>query len=427
MTTSQIPRSERFDTTSSTETDAEWPPLPSPEFLQALGERANDAEFLPWPEMVKGPYDDVRQLLHERIVGQREPIEAIVKALEQSEIQVGGRPIATLMFLGPTGVGKTEVAKVLAEALNARGHKTNMVTIDCASLTGEHDGPAFLLGSPAGYIGYGDTPKLHQQNFASPDSDERTVLLLDELEKAHPGALKALFPLIDEGRVSLKNGQETYFGNTIVIATSNVGAAEMSHALEGPAGFASASRQPGANRQEIVSAALRGYKKHFDFMPEFSGRFPPPIVFESHTPESLQQIAGVTLARHNEQLRQRYGVEVAMSDATVARLIRQTESQSHLGARPLIKEIDREVLSPAGRYIGSGYVREGYRLYVYDSSEFDLPDQDRLVFARRKDASLQRANKPGTEMYACNVYTEMLKELEQQEPDQQGTTEEPEA
>ncbi len=358
-----------------------------------LAKRAVRETFLPWPESVTGAHDDVRQALYDGLVGQRAAIDAVINTLDRRYARTDERPIAAMMFLGPTGVGKTEIAKQIVAAFIDRGHDANLVRVDCSTLGSKHDGSAVLLGAPAGYVGYKDDPVLACENFASPYSEDITVLLLDEIEKADPDTWRALMPVLDEGIVQLRNGDKTHFANTIIIATSNVGAAEISAALDAPLGFAPTDGNV-VTTANINSVAQRAYKEHFKFMPEFAARFSTPIVFEPHTSETLTQVFATNMAARNAELRERFGVEVRASDAVCDRLVARAVRQSHLGARPLVQAIDEEIMSVAGKYMASGHLGQGERLLAFTSQELaeregKVTDVDRLIFGLEYDASLK--------------------------------------
>lgn len=317
----------------------------------------------------------------------------MITALDRRYARTDERPIAAMMFLGPTGVGKTELAKTIVDAFTLRGQTANLVRIDCSTLGSQHDGPAYMLGSPAGYVGYKDPPAFDSSKFASPLSNDVTVLLLDEIEKAAPDTWKTLMPVLDEGHVKLRNGETTSFANTIIIATSNVGAADISSALGTPIGFA--TTESGTTRaSDISSVARKAFKEHFKHVPEFAGRFGTPIVFEPHTKESLARVFIANLDKRNYELRARFGVEVRASDAVRDRLVDQSIKESHLGARPLVHAIEDEIMSIAGRYMASGHLSEGGRLLVFTSTELadrqgSTTDVDRLIFGMEYDKTLK--------------------------------------
>lgn len=357
---------------------------------QSLARRALiPIEQLPNLDTLRGPNDDVREYLEECIVGQRAAIDTIVTALDRRHARTDEKPIASLLFLGPTGVGKTETVKALLEAFRDRGLTSNLVTIDCASLSSNHEAAAYLLGSPAGYIGYKDKPKFHADNFASPFEESITILLLDEIEKASPALYKVLMPVFDEGRAQLRDGSETSFANTIIIATSNVGASEMNKLMTQRVGFTFASETASPDVTSIKSAAMRGLNEHFKTMPEFLGRFGEPVVFQPHDKDSLRLVLSCALEQRNDELRDRFGVEVALSDTVIDMLVDEVAPNNHLGARPLIHALEDRILSAVGRYMGAGHLVEGYRLRVHHSSELDHVTSDaELIFSVEEDPSL---------------------------------------
>ncbi len=356
--------------------------------MQSLARRAVALEQLPSLDTLRGPNDDVREFLEECIVGQQPAIDTIVTALDRRHARTDEKPIASLLFLGPTGVGKTETVKTLLEAFRDRGLTANLVTIDCASLSSNHEAAAYLLGSPAGYIGYKDKPKFDAQNFASPYEERITILLLDEIEKAAPALYKVLMPVFDEGRAQLRDGSETSFANTIIIATSNVGAGEMNKLMTQRVGFTFANDTATPDVASIRAAAMRGLNEHFKTMPEFLGRFGEPVVFQPHDRNGLRLVLECALAQRNDELRDRFGVEVEMSAAVMDTLVDDVLPDNHLGARPLIHALEDRILSAAGRYMGSGHLVEGYRLRVHHGFELHDDGDTSLVFSVEADDTL---------------------------------------
>jgi|GEM_PF-1041409 len=353
-----------------------------------LLKRAILPEQLPPLESIIGHYDELGATLKSRVIGQDSAMDAIITALDRRHARVDEKPIAALLFIGPTGVGKTETSKALLEGFRDMGMKANIVRVDCASLSSRHDAAAYLLGSPAGYIGYKDPPALDAANFANPYREEVTILVLDEIEKAASDLYKVLLPILDEGRVSLRNGESTSFANTIVIATSNVGASEMNKLMSEPLGFIKEQVSLDRNHDAITSAALRGLKEHFKAMPEFLGRFGAPIVFRAHDKQSLYRVLDSAIEARNEELTDRHGVEIYLTQAVKDKLVAEALPQSHLGARPLIHALEDHILSAVGRYLGAGYISEGYRLWVHHSSELGKADEDKFVFSSERDESL---------------------------------------
>ncbi len=371
----------------------EQEPMQHPGTSLQLAKYALGEQMLPLPELIKGAHDDIKEVIYDRLVGQRPAIDAVIAALDRRYARTDEKPIAAMMFLGPTGVGKTEVAKAIVEAFTMRGQNANLVTVDCSTLSSHHDGPAYLLGSPAGYVGYNDPPAFDPEKFAGPLTNDVTILLLDEIEKAAPDTWKTIMPVLDEGRAKLRNGKETSFANTIIIATSNVGAAEMGALLRPTLGFSADTGFRTPSMAEISSAAGKGFKEHFKGMPEFAGRFGTPIVFGPHTEESLHAVFDVNLAKKNEKLRENFGVEVAVSDAVRTRLVAGTRDESHLGARPVVHALEDQVIAMAGRYMSSGHLSQGQRLRAYTSHELaardgKVTDVDRIVFGVEYDDSL---------------------------------------
>ncbi len=375
------------------------PSEPVSDIPSAMAKRAIDELQLPELDSIEGMYEDVRRYLKSRVIGQDEAIDAVIAALDRQHARTDERPIASMLFLGPTGVGKTEVAKALVAAFAAEGMTSNLVTIDCTSLANNHTAQPYLLGSPAGYVGYKDPPILAGTNFAAPYSNGVTVLLIDEVEKADTNLHKVLMPLLDEGRVRLMSGDETSFANTIVIATSNVGAAEMNSLLSDRLGFSVKPSDSTPPRKEVDIAAKRGLKEHFKHMPEFLGRFGEPVVFQPHTEATLIAVFDSLITKKNAVLRTRSGIEVAVSEAARGIIVADALRQNHLGARPVVHGIDNRIFSALGRYIGSGHVSQGCRMHVRHASELASgvranPTSDFVYFIEKDESLLLRSDEP---------------------------------
>jgi ATP-dependent Clp protease ATP-binding subunit ClpC len=271
--------------------------------------------------------------LHERVVGQDEAVRAVAEAIRRSRAGLGDedRPVGSFLFLGPTGVGKTELARALAVALF--GEEDRMVRLDMSEY-GERHTVSRMVGAPPGYVGYDDSGQLTEAVRRRPYS----VLLLDEIEKAHPDVFNILLQVLDEGRLTDGQGRTVDFRNTVIIMTSNVGS-ELITNRGATLGFGS-SADP-ANRDD---AALRDRimpRLRDVFRPEFLNRIDEIIVFRRLDPEQLATITDLLL----EETRRRLAgqdVTVEFTSAAVRR-IAELGYQPEFGARPLRRTIQREV------------------------------------------------------------------------------------
>ena len=256
-----------------------------------------------------------------KIYGQEEAVRQVVEAVQMSKAGLldENKPLASLLFVGPTGVGKTEVAKVLASELGI-----SLQRFDMSEYTEKHT-VAKLIGSPAGYVGYEDGGLLTDAIRKTPNC----VLLLDEIEKAHPDVMNILLQILDEGRITDAQGRTVSFENTIIIMTSNAG----SERREGVMGFA--KNQSDANKEKALKA-LREFLR-----PEFIGRVDEIVVFNDLTPENLEQISNLMLSELVEPLRDK-GIEFTW-DESVPKLVASMSEGGLRGARDLRNNIRRQV------------------------------------------------------------------------------------
>jgi ATP-dependent Clp protease ATP-binding subunit ClpC len=305
----------------------------------------------------------LEQELHIRLVGQDEAVTAVAEAIRRSRAGLGDedRPVGSFLFLGPTGVGKTELARALAVALF--GEEDRMVRLDMSEY-GERHTVARMIGAPPGYVGYGEAGQLTEAVRRRPYS----VLLLDEIEKAHPDVFNVLLQVLDDGRLTDGQGRTVDFRNTVIIMTSNVGS-ELITSRGATLGFGSA-----ADTAEQDDAALRDRlmpRLREVFRPEFLNRIDEIIVFRRLDSEQLATVTDLLL----EETRRRLGAQDVTIEFTPAAVRRLAELgyQPEFGARPLRRTIQREVdnrlsgLLLAGKLAPGSHVRVDAR-----DGEFDL-------------------------------------------------------
>ena len=313
----------------------------------------------------------MRSRLKERIIGQDEAVETVVRAIQRNRagLKDPSRPIGTFLFFGPTGVGKTQLARSLAEYLF--DSEENLVRIDMSEYM-EKFSVSRLIGAPPGYVGYEEGGQLSERVRRKPYS----VVLLDEIEKAHPDIFNLLLQVLDEGRLTDSNGRVVDFKNTIVIMTSNVGSREVEQYGNG-IGFATAGRNVDADRRGVVEKAV---KKAFP--PEFINRVDEQVYFHSLTREAIESIIDIEL----KDLRARAleaGYKLTITP-TAKRFIADAGYDPAYGARPLKRAIVRYVEDPVSEFIisdrvlGAGKSGEVRTLRVALS-----PDKESTVVERR--------------------------------------------
>src|ERR687890_854630 len=281
----------------------------------------------------------LEEQLHERVVGQDEAVKAVAEAIRRARAGLSdpNRPIGSFLFLGPTGVGKTELARTLAEALF--GDEAAMVRLDMSEFQESHT-VSRLVGSPPGYVGYEEAGQLTEQVRRRPYS----VVLFDEIEKAHPDVFNTLLQVLDDGRLTDAKGRTVNFENTVVIMTSNVGSQHLISTRQ--FGFTSSD---GVDFRETERRAREALERAF--RPEFLNRVDEIIVFQPLTKEDVLKIVDIMLSRLNKHLEsQRVQVEVTNA---AKEFLAEEGYDPKFGARPLARAIRRYVENPlSSRIIG---------------------------------------------------------------------------
>ncbi|WP_316744698.1 ATP-dependent Clp protease ATP-binding subunit [Streptomyces sp. MK7] len=300
--------------------------------------------------------------LHRRVVGQEEAVGVVAEAVLRSRAGLASphRPIGSFMFLGPTGVGKTELARALAEALF--GSEDRMVRLDMSEYQERHT-VSRLVGAPPGYVGHEEAGQLTEVVRRHPYS----LLLLDEVEKAHPDVFNILLQVLDDGRLTDSQGRTVDFTNTVIVMTSNLGSEVISR--RGGAGIGFGQGGADADEEARRERILRPLREHF--RPEFLNRVDEIVVFRQLTAEQLRQITDLMLEQ-TRRLMHAQSVAVRFTDQAVDWLA-QHGYQPEYGARPLRRTIQKEVDNQLSRLLLDGRVGEGSRVTV------DVED-GRLVF-----------------------------------------------
>jgi ATP-dependent Clp protease ATP-binding subunit ClpC len=296
--------------------------------------------------------------LHKRVIGQHPAVEVISKAIRRSRagLKDPKRPTGSFIFLGPSGVGKTELARTLAEFLF--GDDDAMIRIDMSEYMEKH-AVSRLVGSPPGYIGYDEGGQLTEAVRRKPYS----VLLLDEIEKAHPDVFNILLQILEDGRLTDAQGRTVDFRHAIVIMTSNIGAAEI--ARNTPLGFAVSDDETGITYDDMKNRIMGELKKVF--RPEFLNRIDDVIVFHKLQKEEIRQIVELLLLRIRESMADRE-LQLELTDPTKEMLVEKGWDPA-MGARPLRRAIQRYIEDPLADFVLREKVIPGATVVVNPAEE----------------------------------------------------------
>nr|WP_263314328.1 ATP-dependent Clp protease ATP-binding subunit [Mammaliicoccus sp. Marseille-Q6498] len=319
---------------------------------------------------------NLESILHNRVIGQNDAVESISKAVRRARagLKDPKRPIGSFIFLGPTGVGKTELARTLADAMF--GEEDAMIRVDMSEFMEKHS-VSRLVGSPPGYVGHDDGGQLTENVRRKPYS----VILFDEIEKAHPDVFNILLQVLDDGHLTDSKGRKVDFRNTVIIMTSNVGAQELQNAKF--VGFG--AKESGPDYETIRKTMMDELKQQFK--PEFLNRVDDIIVFhkleKSHLKEIVAKMAGELTARLSEQ-----GIHITLSDSAQEKIADEGFDPEY-GARPLTRAIQKNVEDNLSELILSGQELVGKNVivdYRDDEFKFDLSDH-------KEDESKQEESK----------------------------------
>ena len=295
----------------------------------------------------------LESILHERVVGQEEAVSAVSKAIRRGRVGLKDpkRPIGSFLFLGPTGVGKTELCKALAEAMF--GTENALIRVDMSEYMEKHS-VSKMIGSPPGYVGYDEGGQLSEKVRRNPYS----VILFDEIEKAHPDVFNILLQVLDDGHITDAQGRKIDFKNTILIMTSNAGAEN----IISPKRLGFTSVDDDAEKYKFMKDRVMEEVKRI-FKPEFINRVDEIIVFHPLSRENMKEIVDIMLKTINKRTKQQMGIELSVTDSGKAYLIDKGYDEK-FGARPLRRTLQSQVEDQLAEKILDGIVKEGDRVEI---------------------------------------------------------------
>ena len=314
----------------------------------------------------------LESILHERVVGQEEAVSAVSRAIRRGRVGLKDpkRPIGSFLFLGPTGVGKTELCKALAEAMF--GTENALIRVDMSEYMEKHS-VSKMIGSPPGYVGYEEGGQLSEKVRRNPYS----VILFDEIEKAHPDVFNVLLQVLDDGHITDAQGRKIDFKNTILIMTSNAGAENIISPKR--LGFLSVDDEK-ENYKFMKERVMEEVKRLFK--PEFVNRIDEMIVFHPLNKENLKEIVSIMLKAINKRTRQQMGIDLHVSEEGRSFLIEKGFDEKY-GARPLRRTLQSQVEDRLAEKILEGEVREGDQVEITKVG-------DNLEFLLKAEKTLQK-------------------------------------
>ncbi len=316
---------------------ADWTKIPVQKLQEAETERLKHLE----------------EILHQRVVGQKEAVEAVSKAVRRGRVGLKdpNRPIGSFLFLGPTGVGKTELSKALAEAVF--GKDNEMIRVDMSEYMEKHS-VSKMIGSPPGYVGYDDGGQLSEKVRRHPYS----VVLFDEIEKAHSDVFNILLQILEDGHVTDAQGRKISFKNTIIIMTSNAGAQQIIAPKH--LGFGSGADEQ-ADYQKMKESVMEEVKRIFK--PEFINRIDELLVFHTLTSAEIQEIVRILLDSLNHRIQAQMRMELVVTDAAVEHLAKSGFDKTY-GARPVRRAIQTQIEDALADRLLAGEFKAGDRVQV---------------------------------------------------------------
>src|SRR5512142_3012628 len=323
--------------------------------------------------------------LRRKIVGQDQAVEKVVEIYQMflAGLNPPGRPVGNLLFLGPTGSGKTRVVEAVAEALF--GDARALIKIDCAEFQHSHE-IAKLIGSPPGYLGHRETHPLLTQEALNQWHTEKlklSLLLFDEIEKASDALWQLLLGILDKATLTLGDNRRVDLSQCIIVMTSNLGAGEMTEMLEGGMGFGKVAKQVDNKLDDKITRTAQDAARR-KFSPEFMNRIDKVVVFHTLRPEHLEQILEIELGMVQQRILQATGNNQFVFSCTpkVKQFLMQEGTDLKYGARHLKRAIERNIVFPLANLVATGQIKLG------DFIRIDMDADARMVFVKEAEGAL---------------------------------------
>ncbi len=309
----------------------------------------------------------MENVLHKRVIGQEEAVKAVAQAVKRGRVGLKdpNRPIGSFLFLGPTGVGKTELSKALAEAVF--GNEQSMIRVDMSEYMEKHS-VSKMIGSPPGYVGYEEAGQLSEKVRRNPYS----VILFDEIEKAHPDVFNILLQVLDDGHITDAHGRKVDFKQTIIIMTSNAGAQAIIEPKK--LGFMSGDSEK-QDYERMKSNVMEEVRRLFK--PEFLNRIDEIMVFHTLGKDHIRKIVGLLLKQLEKRCEEQLDIQLKISDS-VKDYLAETGFDSKYGARPLRRAIQTKLEDRLANEILDGNIKRGstVKVQLHQKQLRFLPDAE---------------------------------------------------
>ena len=308
----------------------------------------------------------LEETLHKRVIGQEEAVSAVSKAVRRGRVGLKDpkRPIGSFLFLGPTGVGKTEVSKALAEAVF--GNEESMIRVDMSEYMEKHS-VSKMIGSPPGYVGHEDGGQLSEKVRRNPFS----VILFDEIEKAHPDVFNILLQVLDDGHITDSQGRKVDFKNTIIIMTSNAGA----QSIIEPKKLGFGAKEDEKQDHERMKASVMEEVKRI-FKPEFLNRIDETIVFRALNKDDIRKIIGIMVRDLQKRCKEQLQIDLVVREAAKESIVEKAYDRKY-GARPLRRKLQDEVEDRLADALIRGEIHTGDRVIVTTKNKEIIVSKDK--------------------------------------------------